>query len=353
MVVSSGAERNIHGDLEYKEDRVKKLVIVFVILACAGFAGCSKSGGEAKQGSLGSDVVAQVGDQKITSGDIEEILSHIPPQYRTRYSSRQGRREIVEGLVEIKMLAYEAKNRGLDKKDSVRMKISYLTDQTLAKELESELKKNYQVSDADIQKYYQEHQEKYVTPERIKASHILVDSQAKADAVLAQYRKGAGFETLARQNSKDSSASRGGDLGWFGKGRMDPAFEKAAWALKKGEVSGVVKTPFGYHIIRLDDRRESVSRAMDQLKRPIERAIQRERMEKEMTALKDSIRKKATVSINDGYFKKFKDEPQPATPQMGAPGMPGPGRRGPAAPKFGPGPGPAAGGAPLPAAPGK
>jgi peptidyl-prolyl cis-trans isomerase C len=340
MVVSFGTKKPIQGILEYKEEKLKKLLPVFMILVCLGFVGCSKFGGE-KKAQLSTDVVAQVGDEKIMASDIEEILSHIPPQYRTRYSTQQGRKEIVDGLVEIKMLALEARNRGLDKKDSVKMKITYLTDQTLAKELENELRKTYQVSDADIQKYYQEHQEKYVSPERIKASHILVDSQAQADTILKQIRKGGNFEALAKQYSKDSSASRGGDLGWFSKGRMDPAFESVAFALKKGEVSNVVKTPFGYHIIKLDDRKDSVTRPMDQLKRPIERAIQRDRMEKEVNNLKEGIRKKATVAVNDEYFKKFPAQSQTVMPEMGMPGMQPPAQGGPAAPRLGPVPAPA------------
>jgi peptidyl-prolyl cis-trans isomerase C len=308
--------------LDVKEDALKKLLPVLLILACAGFAGCSKfGGGEKGKTALGSDVVAQVGDEKITAKDIDEILSRIPTQYRQRHSTAQGRREIIDGMVNIKMLAWEARNRGLDKRESVKMKIAFLTDQTLAKELESELKKSFKVSEADIMKYYQEHQDKYVTPERIKAIHILVDSEAQAKSILKQVKKGGDFGQLARQHSKCQSAQRGGDLGWFGKGKMDPAFEKAAFALKKGEVSEVVKSPSGYHIIRLDDRRETRTRTLDQVSRSIERIIQRERMEKELGSLKDGIRKKASVAVNDEYFKKFPNEPQPPA---GGPGLPGP-----------------------------
>jgi len=313
---------------------LKKLIPVLMVLVLAGFVGCSKSGGEAGgKAKLDSEVVAQVGDEKIMASDIEEILTHIPPQYRMRYGSQQGRREIVNGLVDIKMLSYEARQRGLDKKDSVRMKLAYLTDQTLAKELESEMKKSYEVSEADIRKYYDEHKEKYSMPERIKASHILVEDQARAEDILKQVRTGGSFDKLAKQYSKDSTSQKGGDLGWFGKGRMDPAFEKAAFALKKGEVSPVVKSAFGYHIIRLEDRREGSVRPFDQVKKSIERAIQRERMEKELNALKESIKKKASVSVNDDYFKKFEAQAQPAIPDMGAPMAPA---QGPAAPKAGP-----------------
>lgn len=299
---------------------MKKLLPILLIIACAGFVGCSKfGGGEKGKIGLGSDVVAQVGDEKIMAKDIDEILSHIPMQYRQRYSSAQGRREIIDGMVNIKMLAWEARNRGLDKRDSVKIKISFLTDQSLAKELESDLKKTFKVSDADIAKYYQDHQDKYVTPERIKASHILVDKEDQAKGILGQVRKGADFGQLARQYSKCPSSQRDGDLGWFGKGKMDPAFEKAAFALKKGEVSDVVKSSSGYHIVRLDDRRDTKTRTLDQVSKSIERIIQREKMEKELSGVRDTIRKKASVAVNDEYFKKFANEPQPP---MGGPGMP-------------------------------
>lgn len=331
---------------------MKKLLVVFIILVCIVSAGCSKFGGD--KDAIKSDVVAQVGDDKITAQDIEEILSHIPVQYRVRYTTPQGRREIVDGLVNIKTLAWEAKRRGIDKQDGVRMKISYLTDQTLAKELENELKKSFKVSDAEIEKYYNEHQEKYITPDRIKARHILVDKEDQAASLLKQVKKGADFEQLAKQHSKCPSASKGGDLGWFGKGKMDPAFESAAFALKEGEVSSVVKSSFGYHIIRLDDRREAKTRTLDQVKKSIERIVQREKMEKEIETLKEGIKKKATVSVNEEYFKKFVGQTPPETEEPGFMGPEsGPGLRpGQAQPPMtAPGPMPMTVPAPRPAAP--
>lgn len=303
---------------------MRKLLFIFVILVFAGVAGCSDKGAgkEEKGADLKTSVIAQVGDDKITEADIEEILSHIPVQYRAKYSSAQGRREIVEGLVGIKTLAWEARKRGIDKQDAVRMKIGYITDQVLAKEIENEMKKTAMVTDADIEKYYNEHRDKYVNPERIKASHILLDDEDRAKAVLKQIKSGSKFEDLARQSSKCTSAGRGGDLGWFGKGKMAPEFEKAAFALNKGEVSGVVKSPFGYHIIRLDDRKETKTRTLDQVKRSIERIIQREHRQKEVDELKERIRKEAKVSVNEDYFKKFEGMPEsmpvmpPAPPEM-------------------------------------
>lgn len=283
-----------------------KRYLILVILAWLGFSGCSQDQGEAgKDLRLSKEVVAQIGDEKITEEDIEEIISHIPAQYRSKYSSPQGRSEIVEGLVEMKMLAWEARRRGIDKQDDVQLKIGYIIDQTLAKELENGLKKSVKADDADIEEYYREHLDKYVTPERVKARHILVDKQDRAGALLEQIRKGADFQELARKNSICPSAEKGGDLGWFGRGKMDPEFEKTAFALKKGETSGVVKSSFGYHIIRLEDRKDSKTKTLDQVKKSIERALQKERIDKEVADLKEGIRKQANVMVNDEYFKRF------------------------------------------------
>ncbi len=341
MVVSLARKNISKKALGVRGNTVKKLLFAFLIPICVLFiGGCSKFSGKDKA-ELESGVVAQVGDDRILEKDIEEILSHIPVQYRTRYSSAEGRKEVVDGLVKIKTLAWEARKRGIDKQDGVRMKISYLTDQTLAKELENELKKSLKVSDAEIEKYYNDHREKYVTPDRIKARHILVDKEDQAGALSKQLKKGASFEELAKKSSKCPSAQKGGDLGWFGKGKMDPAFENAAFALKKGETSGVVKSSFGYHIIRLDDRRENKTRTLDQVKKSIERIVLREKMEKEIDALKEDIRKQAEVSINEEYFKKFEGRAQPGPEGRE---LLGPG------PQTGPVQAPAP---PVPAAPGK
>jgi parvulin-like peptidyl-prolyl isomerase len=87
----------------------------------------------------------------------------------------------------------------------------------------------------------------------VKASHILVKTKSEAEKILDELKKGASFSKLAQQHSECPSKKKGGDLGWFGRGRMVPEFEKAAFSLKKGELSDIVKTQFGYHIIKVTD----------------------------------------------------------------------------------------------------
>lgn len=300
-----------------------KQYLVLVVLACFGLAGCAQDEGEiGRDARSDKDVIAQIAGESITEGDIEEIISHVPAQYRAKYSSPQGRREIADGLVEMKMLAWEARRKGIDKQESVKMKIGYIIDQTLAKELENDLRKSVKVSEADIESYYREHLDRYVTPERVKARHILVEKQGLADDLLGRIKKGADFQDLAKKHSTCPSADKGGDLGWFGRGKMAPEFEEAAFALNKGELSGVVKSSFGYHVIRLEDKRESRTKTLNQVKRSIERTLQKKKTEERIAGLKDDIRKKAGVTVNEEYFSRFPAPGRPGVEKVREPAEP-------------------------------
>ncbi|WP_440879181.1 peptidylprolyl isomerase [Vibrio natriegens] len=126
------------------------------------------------------------------------------------------------------------------------------------------LKTQIEVSDEEVQKYYDEHLDKYSSEEQRRVAHILVegDDEAKAQAILDELNNGAEFSTLAEEKSDDfGSAEIGGDLGWIERDVMDPAFEEAAFALENvGDVSELVKSDFGYHIIKLEELKDSVAK---------------------------------------------------------------------------------------------
>jgi len=302
---------------------LKKIVMV-VLFLCVGLTCCTKEGekevirdtpvnNESVGDMDGTDIIARVGDEQITSGDVEMILSQIPAQYRPRYSTLQGRRELVDAIVSMKMLAWEADRRGISEKPDVKIKLDYMIDQTLARALEEELRDNIKAEDKDIEKYYKENPDKYVTPAKVKARHILVDTQEEAEQLLEKIRAGADFAEVAREKSKCPSAQKGGDLGWFEKGKMDPAFEKAAFDLKKGEVSGVVKSSFGYHIIKVENTKAAKTKTLDQAKKSIERTMAKDLLEKQLADLRDKIKGEASVVVNEEYFTAFKKEQ--ASPQ--------------------------------------
>jgi len=121
------------------------------------------------------------------------------------------------------------------------------------------------VTDEDIKNYYEQNKESFATPEQVRASHILVGSKEEADAILKQLNEGGDFAAIAKEKSLDTSnKDSGGDLNFFGRGQMEAAFEDAAFKLKVGEVSEPVQTSYGYHIIKVTDRKEAASPTLEE-----------------------------------------------------------------------------------------
>ncbi|MFC6439410.1 SurA N-terminal domain-containing protein [Bowmanella sp. JS7-9] len=155
-----------------------------------------------------------------------------------------------------------------------------------------------EISDADVETYYSANQNRYMTDAKRNVTHILIEfgddeaaAQAKAEALLADLQAGADFAQLAKDNSADSfSAEKGGELGMFGKGEMDPAFEEAAFALNtQGELSAVVKSSFGFHILKLVEAQDEQVSPLSEVKDQIVAALKRERALSEMYELHEQV----------------------------------------------------------------
>jgi PPIC-type PPIASE domain len=146
---------------------------------------------------------------------------------------------------EMKVRAEQARKAGIDKDPALQLQMKFQRANRLANAYSAFLEKKLKPTPEELKKYLEEHPEA-----------DLAKIKAKADDLLKRVRAGESFEELAKQNTEDGTRDLGGDLGWYPRGKWgDPEFEKATFALKKGETSEVLKTKFGYHIVRLDDRR--------------------------------------------------------------------------------------------------
>jgi parvulin-like peptidyl-prolyl isomerase len=145
----------------------------------------------------------------------------------------------------IKLLSEKARQSGLEKDQTIAVQVKFTRAKVLVRQYQKELEKRFKLTPEERTKYIAEHPE--ADPEKVKQ---------KAEGILERVKKGESFEKIADEINEDGTKGRGGDLDWFSKGRMDPEFANAAFALKKGETSSeLVKTRFGYHIIRVDDKR--------------------------------------------------------------------------------------------------
>ncbi|MGG4491141.1 peptidylprolyl isomerase [Metabacillus idriensis] len=155
------------------------------------------------------------------------------------------------------------------------------TNLKIEKLLEPEIK----ISEDEMKTYFEENKESFAEPEQVKASHILVEDEAKAKEVKEKLDEGEDFKELANEYSTDTSNSEnGGDLGYFAKGEMIAEFEETAFAMKKGEISDPVKTEFGYHIIKFEDKKAAADAVFDDKKEEIKEALFDQKMQTAYTA---------------------------------------------------------------------
>ena len=199
--------------------------------------------------------------------------------------------QVKEEVIAREIFMQEAQKRGLDASDEYKAQIELARQTILIRELFADFQKNNAVTDADVQAEY----DKFVAAnggKEYRARHILVETKEQAEAILASLKKGGKFEDIAKKQSKDpGSGANGGDLDWASPGNYVKEFSDAMVALKKGEVSGVVQSQFGFHIIRLDDVREAQLPKLEDVKPQIAQQLQQQRM----AAFQQEMRAKAKV----------------------------------------------------------
>lgn len=129
------------------------------------------------------------------------------------------------------------------------------------------------IKDEDIKKYYDENKDSFATPEQVQASHILVDKKEDAEAILKQLKDGADFATIAKEKNKDATKEKGGDLGFFTRENMVKEFSDAAFKLNAGELSDVVQSEFGYHIIKVTDKKAATNPTFEEKKDDVRKIL--------------------------------------------------------------------------------
>ena len=254
-------------------------------------------------------VVLTVGGQKITQSQFERIVSTLPDQAQAQAKSPEGRRQLAEQLVELKVLAQQARAEKLDQTPDVETRLEVETDQVLASAVYHQLANP---DAAAMHAYYDAHKDEM---EQIHARHILIRFQGsavplrlrqkdlteaealqKAKDLRAKIVAGAKFAELAQTESDDvGSGQNGGDLDTFGHGAMVPEFEKAAFALKVGEVSEPVRSAFGYHLILVETH---TTKSYDQALPEIQKNLGPAAADKAVEEMKN----KANAVYNDSYF---------------------------------------------------
>lgn len=247
----------------------KFLLLVFLVQMSA--YGCTRK----------ENIVAYVGRRKVTVDQFRKRVKELPDYYLGFIATEGGKRQYLSGLIKEEILLLKCKEFNLDKNSDVIKRINDAKRDILLAAIVTHLQlKVIHISDQDIRDYYEENKDNFANPKQVKISHILLSDEKTAREVLNEFKKGVTFEKLAREYSIDTvTAINGGDLGYFGKGEMfQPEFENEVFKLKKvGQISDIIKTPFGYHIAKLTGRRRGREKTFEESKDEIKMKLEKEK----------------------------------------------------------------------------
>ncbi|MEF2071424.1 peptidylprolyl isomerase [Consotaella aegiceratis] len=230
----------------------------------------------APAGAAETDVVAKVGADEITEQDLALATDELGSQFGQMPPDQQ-RLAILSALIDIKALAQEAETAGLEKDPKVEAQIELLRDRALHN---AYFEKNglNSVTDDEMKARYEKEVAAMPATEEVHARHILVKTKEEAEDIIKQLDGGADFAELASQKSTGPTGPQGGDLGFFGPGQMVPEFEKAAFALEPGSYTEEpVQTQFGWHVIKVEEKREQQPPAFDEVKDQVRQVVLREK----------------------------------------------------------------------------
>jgi len=338
--------------------RVLRKNMKFVIILLVAFFGISifyglgqyKSSGNQRQ----SYYIAEVNESGITSDQLQNaFLSAISQYDDTVLSSLDQpaivsfKKNILNQLIDYELLYQQAQKEKVKiSNDEINLEIDKIKDnfsspgefdealkannitlvrlkddierQLMINSVLKETRNQVSISDEEVLEYYNENKESLLEPEQVHARHILVETEEEANILLLQLKEGlTDFAELAKEKSIGPSAPSGGDLGFFGRGQMVKEFEDAAFSLEPGEISDVVQTEFGYHIIKCEEKKEEHSPTFEEAKEGIGNTLSSQRENEAISALLSKLREEATIVYNydfDAEIESLKSSAEESQP---------------------------------------
>jgi peptidyl-prolyl cis-trans isomerase C len=281
--------------------------------ACASGSAPPATSSGTPAAKSGGEVIATYAGKQFTSDDFRREVERLPPRSRAQLTTPERRRQFVDNYILNDLLAAQGRDKGYDRDPEILRQVDDLRNRLVVQRVMRDYQEPPALTDEEVRAYYDQNQRLF-SGAQIHAAHILVKDEALAKKLREQLdREPEKFEELAKANSVDTAtAARGGDLGFFGQGRMVAEFERAAFALEKpGDISPVIQTPFGFHIIKLIERKDGPSKPFDEVKDRIRVAMLNQRRQEQVTQRFDKIKADAKIEVRDDALAKV-ELPTPA-----------------------------------------
>ena len=245
--------------------------------------------------------LATVGSKTIYTADLDALIKQLPQEQANQFTSHEGRRQLLEELIAQELFYLEGKEEKADESEEFKKMLVDAEEKLLKTHMIAQFMTNVTVQDEEIEKFYNENPTQFIASDSIRASHILLPTEQQAIDIIEEIKNGKSFEAAAKEFSTCPSSDKGGDLSYFSKGQMVPEFETAAFALEIDEMTEVpVQTQFGYHIIKLTDRKTSQIIPYDAVKENVRNFLLREKQNRAFIGKVDELKQKYPVTMEMG-----------------------------------------------------
>ncbi|MGL6105289.1 peptidylprolyl isomerase [Romboutsia sp.] len=247
-------------------------------------------------------VLATIGEKEITNLDIENVLTSLDPYQAMHFNNEQGKKQVLEDLVNQELFFIEAKEEGLHNDESFKAELQKVEENMLKQYSINKVLSSVTLTEDEKEAFFEANKSKFNKSETASAKHILVETEESANDLLNKINAGElTFEDAALAHSTCPSKDAGGDLGTFPRGQMVPEFEEVVFNMNKGEVTGPVQTQFGYHLIKLEEKQEGGDSQYEEVKNEIEKTLMYQKQNEVYSKKLESLKSKyeGQVKFND------------------------------------------------------
>jgi len=298
---------------------VRAAAVLGTVALCASLAACSSGGGGGNLASVNGQTITHADfDRRLeASPNAKQVLNQMVQQKLIDEYAQDKHVDITQAQIDKREAEIRAKyppgqfDQIVKQQGLTEQEVQNILRQQLV--LEQAVAPQVHVSDADVKNYFLKNHATFDKPEQVRARHILVADPQTAAIVLAKLKAGGSWDALAKQYSTDpSSKEKGGELGFFGKGQMVPAFQDAAFAAKVGAIVGPVKSPFGYHIIQVEEKKPPTTASFASVKDQIKTQLTQQQEGQAVPVFLQGLRTAATITVYDDRYKDLFPPPSPA-----------------------------------------
>ncbi len=247
-------------------------------------------------------VLVTVGEKEITNLDIESALQSLDPYQAMHFNTEEGKKQLLEDLVNQELFYVEAKETQLHNDESFKSEMKKIEENMLKQFAINKVLSSITLTEDEKKAFFEANKSKFNKSETASSKHILVDTEEKASDLFNKINEGAiSFEDAAAEHSTCPSKDAGGNLGSFPRGQMVPEFEEAVFNMKQGEISGPVQTQFGYHLIKLEDIQSGGESEYEEVKNEIEKTLMYQKQSEVYSNKLNDLKSKYqnTVKFND------------------------------------------------------